>query len=61
MGSIRYDFPQGGHSGMELLYISESEYDGTWHSIMHTHPHVELFYCLDGKGRFHVRSVRMRS
>ncbi len=54
MGSIRYDFPQGGHSGMELLYISESEYDGTWHSIMHTHPHVELFYCLDGKGRFHV-------
>lgn len=54
MGSIRYDFPQNTRSSLELLYLARSEYDASWHSIVHTHPHVELFYCLEGRGILHV-------
>lgn len=56
MSSRRYDLdrtPDPG-PGVRLLYASISKYGGDWHSIKHTHDCTELFYVLDGLGRFEV-------
>lgn len=36
----------------KLLNVSSSTYGGDWHSVPHTHNHLELFYIVGGKGQF---------
>lgn len=36
----------------KLLYISMSKYQGDWNSIPHVHHFAELFYVINGKGKF---------
>ena len=36
----------------KLLNVSSSTYGGDWHSVPHTHNHMELFYIVGGKGQF---------
>lgn len=44
---------------VQLLYVTRSRYDAQWQSIMHTHPFTELFYIVEGQGKFFVdESVR---
>ena len=35
-----------------LLNIASAKYGGDWHSVPHTHNHMELFYIISGKGQF---------
>lgn len=35
-----------------LLSVASSKYEGDWHSVPHTHKHVELFYIIGGRGQF---------
>lgn len=52
MRNIRYDvqdLPKD-ESEVRLIYCAIAQYDSSWRSSMHSHPHAELFYCLDGKG-----------
>lgn len=35
-----------------MLNVSSAKYDGDWHSVPHTHNHVELFYITGGRGQF---------
>lgn len=57
MGNIRYEVdPPEGDAPIWPLYISVSEYDHTWHSILHSHANAEIFYCLAGEGRFKVEN-----
>ena len=39
----------------KLLDIASSRYGGDWHSVPHTHDHMELFYIVGGKGQFLIR------
>lgn len=52
MGNVRYDFqePPANSGDLRLIYCALSRYDGSWHSIVHSHAHAELFYCVRGKG-----------
>lgn len=36
----------------KLLSVASAKYGGDWHSVPHTHNHVELFYIIGGKGQF---------
>lgn len=36
----------------KLLNVASAKYGGDWHSVPHTHNHVELFYIVGGKGQF---------
>lgn len=36
----------------QLLSVASSKYEGDWHSVPHTHNHVELFYIIGGQGQF---------
>lgn len=36
----------------KLLNVASAKYGGDWHSVPHTHNHVELFYITGGKGQF---------
>ena len=36
----------------KLLNVTSSRYGGDWHSVPHTHNHLELFYIIGGKGQF---------
>lgn len=36
----------------KLLNAASAKYGGDWHSVPHTHNHVELFYIVGGKGQF---------
>ncbi len=36
----------------KLLSAASARYDGDWHSVPHTHNHVEIFYIVGGKGQF---------
>lgn len=36
----------------KLLNVASAKYGGDWHSVPHTHNHVELFYIIGGKGQF---------
>lgn len=36
----------------KLLNAASAQYGGDWHSVPHTHNHVELFYIVGGKGQF---------
>lgn len=37
-----------------LLSVSSAKYGGDWHSVPHTHEHVELFYIVGGRGQFRI-------
>ena len=36
----------------KLRYASRAKYGGDWHSVPHTHNHMELFYIVGGRGQF---------
>ena len=36
----------------KLLNVASASYGGDWHSVPHTHSHMELFYIVGGKGQF---------
>ena len=36
----------------KLLNVASAKYGGDWHSVPHTHNHLELFYIVGGKGQF---------
>ena len=36
----------------KLRNVSCAKYGGDWHSVPHTHNHMELFYIVGGKGQF---------
>ena len=36
----------------KLLNVASAKYGGDWHSVPHTHNHVELFYIVGGNGQF---------
>lgn len=38
-----------------LLNAARSRYDGDWHSVPHSHQHMELFYIVGGKGQFLIQ------
>ena len=38
-----------------LLNAARSRYDGDWHSVPHSHQHIELFYIVGGKGQFLIQ------
>lgn len=35
----------------KLLNIASAKYGGDWHSVPHTHNHLEIFYIVGGKGQ----------
>ena len=39
----------------KLLNVASAKYGGDWHSVPHTHNHMELFYILGGKGQFSIQ------
>ncbi len=39
-------------STAKLLNVANAKYGGDWHSVPHTHNHMELFFIVDGKGHF---------
>lgn len=39
----------------KLLNVASAKYGGDWHSVPHTHNHLELFYIVDGKGQFLIQ------
>lgn len=39
-------------STAKLRNVASAKYGGDWHSVPHTHNHVELFYIVGGKGQF---------
>ena len=38
----------------QLLYITHSCYDKKWQSVMHAHPFTEVFFVVNGTGKFQV-------
>ncbi len=36
----------------KLLNAASAKYGGDWHSVPHTHNHMELFYIVGGRGQF---------
>lgn len=61
MRNVRYNVQEHpeDESEVRLIYCAMSRYDDSWHSIMHRHPHAELFYCLDGKGELQIARERI--
>lgn len=41
-----------------LESVTRSKFDTDWHSTMHSHPFMELFYVIDGRGEFIVENER---
>ena len=40
----------------KLLNVASAKYGGDWHSVPHTHNHLELFYIVGGKGQFLIQN-----
>ena len=40
---------------VKLLNAASAKYGGDWHSVPHTHNHIELFYIVGGKGQFLIQ------
>ena len=38
-----------------LLNVASARYGGDWHSVPHTHNHMELFFIVGGKGQFQIQ------
>ena len=39
----------------KLLNVASAKYGGDWHSVPHTHNHLELSYIVGGKGQFLIQ------
>ena len=39
----------------KLLNVASAKYGGDWHSMPHTHNHMELFYIVGGRGQFLIQ------
>ena len=39
----------------KLQNVASAKYGGDWHSVPHTHNHLELFYIVGGKGQFLIQ------
>ena len=39
----------------KLLNAASAKYGGDWHSVPHTHNHMELFYIVGGRGQFLIQ------
>jgi len=39
----------------KLLNAARSRYDGDWHSVPHSHQHMEMFYIVGGRGQFLIQ------
>ena len=39
------------------LNVSSAKYGGDWHSVPHTHNHMELFFIVGGKGQFLIQDT----
>lgn len=59
MSNVRYENtdPLFQKEPLDLLYISTSRYEGDWHSSLHSHQCVELFYVISGRGDFTVEEI----
>lgn len=62
MSSNRYDVTTGssGHlsallENAKLLYVTDAQFSEDWHSVMHSHPNLELFYCVRGIGELRMK------
>lgn len=42
---------------LELLYFSSAKYEHDWHSTLHAHQCVEMFYVVKGTGDFRVEDI----
>lgn len=40
---------------VKLLNAARSRYEGDWHSVPHSHQHMELFYIVGGRGQFLIQ------
>lgn len=38
-----------------LLYVTDAQFNTDWHSTLHSHPNMELFYCVRGIGEFRMK------
>ncbi len=38
----------------QLLYISSLKFERDWNGMQHSHECTEIFFCLNGKGSFHI-------
>lgn len=58
MSNNKYELMQGNsiRKTAKLLYISSAKYGGDWHSVQHTHNCSELFYVIEGQGRFLIEN-----
>ena len=58
MSNNKYELIQGNsiRKTAKLLYISSAKYGGDWHSVQHTHNCSELFYVIEGQGRFFIEN-----
>lgn len=58
MSNNKYELIQGNslRKTAKLLYISSAKYGGDWHSVQHTHNCSELFYVIEGQGRFLIEN-----
>ena len=61
MKNIRYNVQElpADESEVRLIYCTMASYDDSWHSIMHRHPHAELFFCLNGTGELQIARKRI--
>ena len=66
MSSNRYDIRSGAAQSsqslssvllenVKLLYVTDAQFSEDWHSTMHSHPNLELFYCVRGIGEFRMQ------
>lgn len=62
MSSNRYDVntDSSGHlsallENVKLLYVTDAQFSEDWHSVMHSHPNLELFYCVRGIGELRMK------
>jgi len=57
MGNSRYEFInslQGTYTN-QLLYLASSRFENDWNSTRHAHTCAEMFFCIDGRGRFFIQ------
>ena len=59
MSRSHYSLDQGNsftiRGTAKLLNAARARYGGDWHSVPHTHNHLELFYIVGGKGQFLIQ------
>lgn len=61
MSNVRLDVEkkESPFTQANLLYITSARFGGDWHSTPHIHACAELFYCVQGSGRFYIAGEYM--